>query len=595
MHQSNKVMLEKLFFKMLPVQILIFAMGAVNTIVDGAIAGRFVDPVAVGVVGLFFPVVNLLNAISAVMLGGTAVLCGRFMGSGDMEKTNGIFSLTITFTTILGAVLTVLSFLFPTIITGILGASPDLSPLLASYIRGYAIGIVPMLLAQQVSSFLQLERQTTRGYIGVATMIVSNIALDIALVAVFKMGIWGLALATSICNWIYLFILISYYFTGRSQLSYKLQNALWDKLIEQLKIGSPGAMLVLCLAFRGIVLNRIVLSYGGEDGLSAMSAFNMSSGIFIAYCLGNGAVIRMLCSVFIGEEDKDSIKHLMKIVLTKGLALSVAIGVIIFLLSPVLAGIFFPDTTSNVYSLTKSLFMIFSICIPLILVCQINTNYLQAAGHNLFINILSVFDGFISMVAASLILAPIMGIMGIWIANPVGIILTILTVPVYLLLYWKRFPRNIDECLFMKPDFGVSDNDRLDIEIKAMDEVTNTAASVQEFCENHGVPHKPAFYSALCIEEMAGNVVLHGFTKDKASHTVNIRVVYRSDSVLLRIKDDCIPFNPKERADLISGDDPFKNIGIRMITKLADDVTYQNMLGLNVLTIVINHSTKKVG
>ena len=36
---------------------------------------------------------------------------------------------------------------------------------------------------------------------------------------------------------------------------------------------------------------------------------------------------------------------------------------------------------------------------------------------------------------------------------------------------------------------------------------------------------------------------------------------------------------------MISPEDPFKNIGIRMIYRLADEVTYQNLLGLNVLSI----------
>jgi anti-sigma regulatory factor (Ser/Thr protein kinase) len=86
---------------------------------------------------------------------------------------------------------------------------------------------------------------------------------------------------------------------------------------------------------------------------------------------------------------------------------------------------------------------------------------------------------------------------------------------------------------------------------------------------------------------MAGNVVDHGFRKDKKKHTVDVRVVYKDDSVLLRIKDDCIPFDPAERQKITYPDDPAKNIGIRMVYRMADDIQYQNMLGLNVLTIKI--------
>ena len=37
--------------------------------------------------------------------------------------------------------------------------------------------------------------------------------------------------------------------------------------------------------------------------------------------------------------------------------------------------------------------------------------------------------------------------------------------------------------------------------------------------------------------------------------------------------------------------DPMKNIGIRLVTKLADETAYQNLLGLNVFTVRINNRT----
>ena len=47
----------------------------------------------------------------------------------------------------------------------------------------------------------------------------------------------------------------------------------------------------------------------------------------------------------------------------------------------------------------------------------------------------------------------------------------------------------------------------------------------------------------------------------------------------------CLPF--AERQKLAEDDDPLKNIGIRMVFSIAKDVKYQNVMGLNVLTIWI--------
>ena len=93
---SNSQIIEKLFFKMLPVQSLIFAVSSVNVIVDGAIAGQFIDAATVGVIGLYYSMACFFMAAGNVLLGGTAVLCGRYMGRGELEKTQGVFSLNLT-------------------------------------------------------------------------------------------------------------------------------------------------------------------------------------------------------------------------------------------------------------------------------------------------------------------------------------------------------------------------------------------------------------------------------------------------------------------------------------------------------------------
>ena len=84
---------------------------------------------------------------------------------------------------------------------------------------------------------------------------------------------------------------------------------------------------------------------------------------------------------------------------------------------------------------------------------------------------------------------------------------------------------------------------------------------------------------------MARNVVTHGFGKDNKNHYLEARVISRDDKITLRIKDDCIPFDPVEMAGHLNPDDITANIGIKMVMKIADDVSYWNLMGLNVLTI----------
>lgn len=59
------------------------------------------------------------------------------------------------------------------------------------------------------------------------------------------------------------------------------------------------------------------------------------------------------------------------------------------------------------------------------------------------------------------------------------------------------------------------------------------------------------------------------------------------DNLILRIKDDCVPFDSTERTKIIDPEDKIKNIGIRIVHEMAIAIDYQHLLGVNVLTVRI--------
>ena len=63
---GDSKMLSKLFFRLLPIQVLLVAMGAINSIIDGAVAGRFIS--AETSPAMLWP----MSVIYAVMVAGFA-------------------------------------------------------------------------------------------------------------------------------------------------------------------------------------------------------------------------------------------------------------------------------------------------------------------------------------------------------------------------------------------------------------------------------------------------------------------------------------------------------------------------------------------
>ena len=583
------MILSRLFFRLLPVQVSMVAMGSINSIVDGIVAARFAGAAAVGVIGLYFSMVRILEASGSIVLGGVSVFSGRYLGGGKIDRTRGILTLGMAIELVIGGLLTLVSLAAPGAVADLLGANEALRAPLIDYIRGYAIGILPQLVGQQLAASLQLERQERRGQIGINVMMIANVALDILFVVVMDLGIWGLALATSLANWAYFLVMAQYYFTKKVQLMPSARLIDPGEIVPILRTGLPNALLVACLALRGLGINRILLRYAGSDGVSALSAFNMVNGLILAIAIGAGSLVRMLASVYLGEENRESLLALIRLALTRVMAIVLAVGAAVIALAPLLARVFFPDTASEVYRLTRQLFFIYGFSVPLALMCIVYSNYFQAAGHRVFANLISVTDGLFSMLIPAMLLAPRLGAVGVWLSFPIGMLITLAVSLAYPCFRLKRRPRGLDEWFLVPPDFGAGAH--LAITLRSMEDVTRTAQQVQAFCDAQGLSPRTGGRAGLCLEELAGNIVRHGFRADARVHVIEVRVVLR-DGVVLRIKDDCIPFNPREWYDMTAVEDPTRNVSIRLAFGLAQDISYQSLLGLNVLTITMAGQTE---
>ena len=121
-------------------------------------------------------------------------------------------------------------------------------------------------------------------------------------------------------------------------------------------------------------------------------------------------------------------------------------------------------------------------------------------------------------------------------------------------------------------------------EIHNMQEVAAVAEQAEQFCLRHGQSPKVSNHIALCIEEMAGNIIRHGFSMDDKKHHLSVRVLYKKDQWILRFRDDCGPFDPVRYVPAEGAD----AIGIRLAMTLAKEANYTNSLNLNNLTLKLS-------
>lgn len=584
--RSAAAVTAKLMFRLLPIQILLAAVGAVNGIVSSLFASNFVGEKAMGAVALYAPVGQFVGAVSLLLVGGSQILCGEYLGRNETERTGSVFTLDILISTAFAGAVTVL-LLLGAAMDVIGGAAPDgeVRALFNRYTVGQAVGVIPLVLGQQLAAFLSLENRTKRTTAASVVFIAVNVVLNYLFVAVMKLGAFGLALASSLGLWVFTLVQAGYYFTGKSLLRFRLRDCRWKDTGDIVRIGVPGSLSQGYQTVRRVIVNGLIARYVGAAGLSAFGASDALLGLVWAVPAGMVAVSRMMMSVSIGEEDRQTLTDVMRTALGRFVPLMAALAAGVIVCAVPFTRFYFRDTASPVYEMTVWGFRLLPLCMPLSVIAIHFICYGQASGKQGLVHTMSVLDGVVCVAGFSALLVPAVGIRGVYFANILNGLVCMLVPVAFSWVRLGRPPRSMEELMGIPAGFGVTEDRRLDIEVRSMDEVVNVSRRVQELCRSLGVDERRSLLSGLFLEEMAGNVVAHGFTKDRKSHTVDIRVACKEDDVILRIKDDCVPFDPGERLKIASGEDAAANIGIRMVIRMAKSVEYQSILGLNVLTL----------
>ena len=583
---SDYKLLSGLFFRLLPYQILLLLISAVNIIVDSLFASNMIGKEAMGAMGLFAPMNHFLYALSIMLVSGSQLLYGKYIAR-DQKGVQGVFSVDLVFSTIISVITSAVMILFATTnLSSIIHADPATKEMFNQYLIGQAIGIPALVLGQQLFAFLSLENQIKRTTVASVLGFASNMIFDYLFIAVIPMSAFGLGLASSLSEWLFFAVQFIHYLQKRSPLRLSVRACNWKDLPNIIKRGYSGALSRFVEMFRCLIVNALILKCVGDIGLSSFAASNAFMAIMWTIPFGMVAVSRMLFSISVGEEDRRSIVDIMRVVFKKCIPIICVVAVIIALLAEPITQLFYRNPSDEVYHMTMMGFRMLPFCMPLAVISLVFACYTQAAEKKLLSVVLPVTDGFLGVTCLSLFLIPALKMNGLYLANILNGVVCFIVVWCFAKKDVRHRPENIEDLMAVPEKIGVEEDARLDLTVRSREEVVNVSRQVIAFSKSRGIDRRRSVFSGLVLEEMSGNIVDHGFAKDnKKNHSVDIRVVQKDNGIILRMRDNCVPFDPFERVKVFYKEDIMKGVGIRLAFRIAEEVQYQNLLGLNVLLI----------
>ena len=403
------------------------------------------------------------------------------------------------------------------------------------------------------------------------------------------MGIMGLGIATSLSQWVSMIVGALFFLSPKASLKYSVRGIPWKELGRMVTIGLPSAMVFFLTAFRNSLFNNLLAAYDPTMiAIAAISTYAISMVVFESVGKGIAGAGRLLTSVYYGEEDDRSLIYLIKTIFTKGILITLTASALTFLLANFVTGLYYPDPASEIYRMTVRGLRFGAAILILETIANVFSSYFSSIGRHVIVNIMAVLEGIAAMAPFGLLLIPRVGFDGVLFSYLIGYGIVALCGPVYAIFYWKRLPRTLREWMTLPADFGAPDEERLDASIHSLEDAMAVSEEVRAFCRERKIDKKEAYYSALALEELCLGIIKDRFGADKKRHTIEVRALRKGDSIFMSLKDDCKPFNARERADLVNPqDDSPKSISIRVFMGIAKDTEYQFTLGINVFTVTL--------
>ena len=555
------------------------------TIIDAILITCFLGSDAVSAYGLAMPAFVLLPALGGTIANGVNKLCGNSIGSGDLETTNKAFSSSLIGGLAMSAVPTLLLLFFSMPLSTVLGATGTAGALqtqVSDYLKGLAVGAPPFVLLLIMIPFMQINGDHSILTTAVTGMSVLDVIFDLMNIFIFKGGLFGMALASSLSYWAAALIMGASFLKKTGVIRFRLRD--WDMHLFSSVItqGIPYIVRQGSSLIRSLGLNHVVVHLLPAGALPVYSIVSSLQKLIYTPGSGIGDGTLLVSSMMHGEEDRQALKRTLK----EGIRLSVVLNGLIMAAGMAFASqivyLYLASEPGRIQETAVAFRMALLCMIPFSLQIMFRS-YLQGTNHSSEVVLLTVLNELVISLMSVFILSSLFSVTGFWLSFTVQEILTLLVL-LFMIRKQSGTKRiSTDSALMLPADFGVADENRISCRVENQEDVLRFSEQVRQFCIQKNGTARNAAVLALCVEEIGINILRFGMKEKRKQCEILLYV--SGDRWTLRFRDDCDAFDPVAYLQSFEIRDSEKRFGLRLALSLAEDSVYIRSMNINNLRI----------
>mgnify|MGYP004498701257 FL=1 len=387
-------------------------------------------------VGVTLPIITLIAAFSAFAGAGGAPLAAIELGKKDERKASLIMGNSAWLLVFFSIVLTIGFLIFKIPILHAFGASSKTIAYANEYITIYLLGTIFVQLALGLNAFISGQGAAKAAMLSVLIGAVINIVLDPIFIFALHLGVRGAALATVISQFVSAVWVVSFLKSKKSVLYLKLVRPDKSLILKIAALGIAPFVMQSTESLVTITFNTGLQRYGGDLYVGSMSILMSIMQLIVIPVNGITQGVQPIVSYNYGAGNrlrvKETVIRLVSVCLMGTLILA---GVAIFC-PDIYASMFTND--AELVALTCRIMPVFFLGIAIFGIqaaCQSTFLALGQAKVSLFIAMLRKI---ILLIPLALILPKFLGVKGIYIAEPVSDVVSVIVTSVLCVITLKR-------------------------------------------------------------------------------------------------------------------------------------------------------------
>ena len=329
----------------------IMLQGILQTLYNSAdliIVGNFAEngDAALSAVGATSSTYNVMTALFMGIAIGVDVITSFNHGRGDNERVKKTIDTAVISGVAIGVFAAVLGFIITKPVMVLLDTPEEFDVLKNAvlYLRILMLGVPFSMLFNFCAAVFRTAGETNKPFKYLVLSGLLNVGLNVVFVAIFKMGVAGVAIATVISQMLSCFLIVRRLMKNTGLFSFKLKGIQfsWRIFGKMVAIGLPAGLQSSAFSLSNMFLQSGV-NYFLKDGMAAGTAVNTVEGLMWVTLSSFSSTATTFISQNYGAKQMERAKKSAIYILLLTAVIGIFLGATTFLLGDPIMSIFIKD------------------------------------------------------------------------------------------------------------------------------------------------------------------------------------------------------------------------------------------------------------